>query len=146
VQVLRLRADFVSAASNDAGHGGPGDLLAALFDIRTPSGAEAGKESVSCLAIPEHQQLCHSAFVLGGDTCGIAGGNLQFDPLDADKDDYSQNCIGGAADEARTEYWQIHVKGQNVMFADGHAKWYKGFNGGEMTFGYNVMTNWITLN
>ena len=66
VQVLRLRADFVSAASNDAGHGGPGDLLAALFDIRTPSGAEAGKESVSCLAIPEHQQLCHSAFVLGG--------------------------------------------------------------------------------
>jgi prepilin-type N-terminal cleavage/methylation domain-containing protein/prepilin-type processing-associated H-X9-DG protein len=103
-------------------------------------------ETATLAAIKSTRLLFPSAFVLGGDTCGIAGGKLQFDPLDADKDDYSQNCIGGAADEARTEYWQIHVKGQNVMFADGHAKWYKGFNGGEMTFGYNVMTNWITLN
>jgi hypothetical protein len=66
VQVLRLHADFVSAVSNDAGHGGPGDLLAALFAIRTPSGARVGKESVSLLAIPGHQQLAHSVFVLKG--------------------------------------------------------------------------------
>jgi hypothetical protein len=66
VQVLRLHADFVAAASNDAGHGGPGDLLAARFAIRTPSGARAGKESVSVLAIPGHQQLAHSVFVLKG--------------------------------------------------------------------------------
>jgi hypothetical protein len=66
VQVLRLHADFVDAASNDAGHGGPGDVLAALFDIRTPSGAKAGTESVSVLAIPGHQQLAHSAFALNG--------------------------------------------------------------------------------
>ncbi|HWC58759.1 MAG TPA: DUF1559 domain-containing protein [Verrucomicrobiae bacterium] len=85
-----------------------------------------------------------SCFVLGGDTCGIAGGALHFDPLDADKDDYSQNCIGGAADDAVTEYWQIHTKGQNVLFADGHAKWFQGFSPGEMTFGYNAMTNWMT--
>jgi hypothetical protein len=65
-QVLRLRAHFVDAASNDAGHGGPGDVLAARFDIRTPSGAEAGMESVSLLAIPGHQQLAHSVFVLKG--------------------------------------------------------------------------------
>lgn len=65
-RVLHLRAHFVDAASNNAGHGGPGDLLAALFDIRTPSGAEAGMESVSLLAIPRHQQLAHSVFVLKG--------------------------------------------------------------------------------
>jgi len=85
-----------------------------------------------------------SAFVLSGDTCGVAGGALHFNPLDADKDDYSQNCVGGAANDAITEFWQIHAKGQNVLFADGHARWYKEFNPGEMTFGYNVMTNWMT--
>jgi prepilin-type N-terminal cleavage/methylation domain-containing protein/prepilin-type processing-associated H-X9-DG protein len=89
--------------------------------------------------------LFPSAFVLGGDTAGTKsnGAGLQFEPLDADKDDYVQNCVGGAADPALTEYWQIHSKGQNVMFADGHSKWYKGFNPGEMTFAYASMTNWI---
>jgi hypothetical protein len=66
VQVLHLRAFFVSAANNSAGHGGPGDVLAARFAIRTPSGAKAGKESVSLVAIPGHQQLAHSVFVLKG--------------------------------------------------------------------------------
>jgi hypothetical protein len=66
VQVLRLHADLVAAVSNDAGHGGPGDVLAALFAIRTPNGARAGKESVSLVAIPRHQQLAHSVFVLKG--------------------------------------------------------------------------------
>ena len=84
-----------------------------------------------------------TAFVLGGDTAGTVDGRILFDPLDADKDDYTQNCIGGAADDSLTEYWQIHSKGQNVMFADGHSKWYKGFNGGDMTFGYDCMTNWV---
>ncbi len=85
-----------------------------------------------------------SAFVLGGDTAGVKGGRIIFDPLDADKDDYTQNCVGGAADDSLTEFWQIHSKGQNVMFADGHSKWYKIFNPGEMTFSYNVMTNWTS--
>jgi hypothetical protein len=66
VQVLRLRADFVAAADNSAGHGGPGDVLAARFAIRTPSGARAGMESVSLTAIPGHQQLAYSVFVLKG--------------------------------------------------------------------------------
>ncbi len=89
--------------------------------------------------------LLTSAFVLGGDTAGTVnnGTGLKFDPLDADKDDYTQNCVGGAASPNHTEYWQIHSKGQNVMFADGHAKWYKGYNSGELTFAYAVMTNWI---
>ena len=42
-----------------------------------------------------------AAYVLGGDTAGTKsnGAGLQFDPLDADKDDYTQNCVGGAADD-----------------------------------------------
>jgi len=85
-----------------------------------------------------------SAYVLGGDTAGTKsnGAGLQFDPLDDDKDDYVQNCVGGAADPAITEYWQIHSRGQNIMFADGHSKWYKIYNPGEMTFAYTTMTNW----
>jgi prepilin-type N-terminal cleavage/methylation domain-containing protein/prepilin-type processing-associated H-X9-DG protein len=90
--------------------------------------------------------LFTSAFVLGGDTAGTKsnGTGLQFDPLDADKDDYSQNCVGGAADDAITEFWRIHSNGQNILFADGHSKWYKGFSAGEMTFAYTTMTNWMT--
>jgi prepilin-type N-terminal cleavage/methylation domain-containing protein/prepilin-type processing-associated H-X9-DG protein len=89
--------------------------------------------------------LFPSAFVLGGDTAGIpnSNGTLSFDPLDADKDDYTQNCVGGAADAGITEFWQIHSKGQNIMFADGHSKWDKAYNPGEMTFAYTAMTNWI---
>jgi prepilin-type N-terminal cleavage/methylation domain-containing protein/prepilin-type processing-associated H-X9-DG protein len=85
-----------------------------------------------------------SAYVLGGDTAGIASdsGNLTFYQDDADKDDYSQNCVGGAADPDYTEAWQIHSKGQNIMFADGHSKWYKTYNPGEETFNYSTMTNW----
>jgi len=66
VRILRLHADFVTAANNSAGHGGPGDVLAALFNIRTPGGAKAGTESVSLLSIPGHQTLGHSAFALNG--------------------------------------------------------------------------------
>ena len=87
-----------------------------------------------------------SALVLGGDTAGVQAppGAIQpFDPLDADKDDYTQNCVGGPANGSPFEIWQIHSKGQNVMFADGHSKWYKVFNVSDMTFGYTMMTNWI---
>ena len=88
--------------------------------------------------------LFPSAFVLGGDTAGITSdtGTLTFYQDDADKDDYTQNCVGGAADPSITEAWQIHSRGQNVMFADGHSKWYKNYNAGEMTFNYTTMTNW----
>jgi prepilin-type N-terminal cleavage/methylation domain-containing protein len=84
-----------------------------------------------------------SAYVLGGDTAGTVGGRMIFDPQDADKDDYTQNCVGGAAAAYLTEYWQIHGQGQNLMFADGHSKWYKNYNAAEMTFAYGIMTNWV---
>src|ERR1017187_1863653 len=51
------------------------------------------------------------AYVLSGDT-------LDFDPGDADKDDYSQNCVGGLANGSPWEDWQAHSKGQNILFAD----------------------------
>ena len=85
-----------------------------------------------------------SAYVLSGDTCGIpnVSGGGSFDPLDADKDDYSQNCVGGAANGSPFELWQVHSKGQNILFADGHVKWYKGYDTNEMTFRYDSMHGW----
>ena len=88
-----------------------------------------------------------AAFVLSGDTCGIpnvtsgeGGGN--FDPDDADKDDYSQNCVGGSENGTPFELWQVHSLGQNILFADGHVKWYKGYNADEMTFRYDSISGW----
>lgn len=93
--------------------------------------------------------LFPSAYVLSGDTCGIpkvsSGEGLgdSFDPLDADKDDYSQNCVGGPTNGTPYELWQVHSQGQNVLFGDGHAKWYKGYSASDMTFNYTTMTNWM---
>jgi prepilin-type processing-associated H-X9-DG protein len=92
--------------------------------------------------------LYPSAFVLSGDTCGIpkvtagegAGGS--FDPLDADKDDYTQNCVGGAANGMPFELWQVHSLGQNILFADGHAQWFKGYDTNAMTFRYDSLHGW----
>ena len=92
--------------------------------------------------------LFPSAYVLSGDTCGIPklssgeGTGGTFDPLDADKDDYSQNCVGGPTNGTPYELWQVHTLGQNILFADGHSKWYKGYNANEMTFAYTTITNW----
>jgi prepilin-type N-terminal cleavage/methylation domain-containing protein/prepilin-type processing-associated H-X9-DG protein len=79
--------------------------------------------------------LIPTAFVLGGDT-------VDFDPLDADKDDYTQNCVGGAANGSPALDWQTHNRGQNLLFADGHAKWFKGYDTNEMTFRYDSMHGW----
>jgi prepilin-type N-terminal cleavage/methylation domain-containing protein len=100
-------------------------------------------QAICCAPVNGNKILFPSGYVLGGDTAGISGGQLLFYPLDADKDDYTQNCVGGAAPPNITEVWQIHSLGQNIMFADGHSKWYKTYNPSEMTFAYNVMTNWI---
>jgi len=37
---------------------------------------------------------------------------------------------------------QIRYHGQNILFADGHSKWYKGFDTNEMTFRYDSMRGW----
>jgi prepilin-type N-terminal cleavage/methylation domain-containing protein/prepilin-type processing-associated H-X9-DG protein len=98
--------------------------------------------------------LLPSAYVLSGDTCGIpnVSGGGSFDPFDADKDDYTQNCVGGTNNgyayetsqgvNYQWELWQVHGVGQNILFADGHAAWYKGYDANEMTFRYGSMSCW----
>jgi prepilin-type N-terminal cleavage/methylation domain-containing protein/prepilin-type processing-associated H-X9-DG protein len=88
-----------------------------------------------------------SQYVLSGDTCGVPvkdDDGLNFDPLDADKDDYTQNCVGGADNGSPYETWQVHTLGQNVLFADGHAKYYKAYIPAEMTFRYDSISAWDT--
>ncbi len=79
-----------------------------------------------------------SMFVLCGDT-------LDFEPEDADKDDYTQNCVGGPANGIPWEEWQAHSKGQNILFADGHAKWYRDYDTNEMTFRYDTISAWDSV-
>jgi prepilin-type N-terminal cleavage/methylation domain-containing protein/prepilin-type processing-associated H-X9-DG protein len=82
----------------------------------------------------------------------LSGDTLDFTPDDADKDDYTQNCVGGPANgfdyetsipaPYQWEEWQAHSKGQNILFVDGHAKWYKGYDTNEMTFRYDRISCW----
>jgi prepilin-type N-terminal cleavage/methylation domain-containing protein/prepilin-type processing-associated H-X9-DG protein len=74
-------------------------------------------------------------YVLSGDT-------QDFTPEDSDKDDYSQNCVGGPANGIPWEAWQAHSSGQNILFNDGHAKWYKGYETNDMTFRYDSIHGW----
>ena len=86
-----------------------------------------------------------STHVLAGDTTGM---NLDhslgmfFQPDDADKDDYTQDCVGGNASESQAVEWRTHGKGQNLLFDDGHVKWYAGYDTNEMTFRYDSMHGW----
>jgi hypothetical protein len=66
VQVLRLHTTDLSDVVNHAGHGGPGDVFAVVYDLRTPGGAEAGKAYLSCTAATASVNLCHAAYVLKG--------------------------------------------------------------------------------
>ena len=68
VQVLRLHSVGVSQVVNSAGHGGAGNVVALVFEVRTPGGAEAGKAYASCTFVrgPGPVALCHGAFVLNG--------------------------------------------------------------------------------
>jgi prepilin-type N-terminal cleavage/methylation domain-containing protein/prepilin-type processing-associated H-X9-DG protein len=79
-----------------------------------------------------------AALVLSGDTVWD-----QLAEFDADKDDYVQNCVGGPDNGLFSwKEWRVHSQGQNVLFADGHAKWYKGYDTNEMTFRYDSMSGW----
>ena len=92
-----------------------------------------------CAAVNAKQILFPAAYVLAGDT--IDGGQY-FLPNDADKDDYSQNCVGGDANGTPSVEWKAHHNGQDILFADAHVKWYKGYNPSEMTFRYGSMHGW----
>ena len=78
------------------------------------------------------------AFVLSGDTIWDNSSSA----IDADKDDYSQNCVGGLDNGTPWEEWRAHNQGQNTLFADGHSKWYQGYDTNEMTFRYDSIQGW----
>lgn len=65
-----------------------------------------------------------------------------FLPNDADKDHFSQNCVGGDVNGIPSVEWQAHNGGQNILFAGGHVKWYKRYNPNEVTFRYESMAAW----
>jgi prepilin-type N-terminal cleavage/methylation domain-containing protein len=87
-----------------------------------------------------------SAYVLSGDSVWSTDDVVNSDK-DADKDDYLWDCVGNATDpngnDETTADWQVHSKGQNILFDDGHVKFYKGYNTNEMTFRYDSM-NWFS--
>ena len=94
-------------------------------------------------AVARQRIVFPSEFVLTGDTGGALGSGPFFDPLDADKDDYSQNCVGGPTGGGGAWVaWQRHGAGQNILFADGHAKWCGGYVPSEMTFRYDSISAW----
>jgi prepilin-type N-terminal cleavage/methylation domain-containing protein/prepilin-type processing-associated H-X9-DG protein len=90
-------------------------------------------------AVNGRQILFPAAYVLSGDTIDNAQYFLRDDD---DKDDYSQNCVGGATNGTPAVEWQAHNHGQNLLFADGHVRWYKGYAPAEMTFRYGSMHGW----
>ena len=79
-----------------------------------------------------------AAYVLSGDAPWIGADCTN----DADKDDYVNNCVGGPTNGTPAKEWQSHSKGQNILFDDGHAKWYQGCDTNEMTFRYDSMHGW----
>lgn len=75
-------------------------------------------------------------FVAGGDVPKgqISPGTsaTQFDPLDADKDDYTQKVIGN----------DLHNGSQNFLFADNHAKAMMEYEPNAMTYRYQTVSDW----
>lgn len=81
-----------------------------------------------------------TSFVAIGDT--FSSGANSFSATDADKDNYSQNTVGGPANGTPFVEWKRHNEGQNLAFADGHVKWFKTYDPGQMTFRYKEMHGW----
>ncbi len=78
-------------------------------------------------------------FVIGGDV------NRNFTANNADKDDYTQNCVGlPGLITSPGIYWEPQHDGAlNVLFADGHVKRYREYDAKEMTFDYQDIVPWV---
>lgn len=101
--------------------------------------AETGKFS----SVKRGRITYPQSFILSGDTGGDMASGGFFEPIDADKDDYTQNCVGGpAGGGALWMAWQRHNRGQNILFADGHVQWYGAYVANDMTFRYDAMSAW----
>jgi hypothetical protein len=62
-QVLRVRTVLTSSAVNDARNGGPGDVTALEFAVRS-GGDRIGTADISCTTVTGKVQVCHAGFVL----------------------------------------------------------------------------------
>ena len=110
-----------------------------LSDYSYFNGARAAFLVSSNFASLNSKQILYpAAYVLSGDAPWTGAECTN----DADKDDYTFNCVGGATNEVPAKEWQSHNKGQNILFDDGHVKWYKGYETNEMTFRYDSMHGW----
>lgn len=107
---------------------------------------EGGKQEFASVSIKKIEYP--SAFVLAGDTTKGPTPETTFTVDDCDKDDYVYNCVGGDLSEfpphvpVQWKGWQVHMQGQNILFADGHADWFKGYVKGAMTFRYDRLAMW----
>jgi hypothetical protein len=102
------------------------------------NGVRAAMIVISNFASVDTKQIRFpSEYVLSADTVWTGDGIA-----DSDKDDYTQNCVGGAVNGNPWCGWQVHNKGQNVLFSDDHVKWYKGYDPNEMTFRYDSIHGW----
>jgi hypothetical protein len=81
----------------------------------------------------------HTAYVLSGDAPWY---DTKNNINDADKDDYTHNCVGGKINGTPAKAWQMHNRGQDLLFEDGHARWYQGYVTNEMTFRYESIQGW----
>ena len=115
----------------------PNDLLSSYSYFNGVRAAYITTSS-NFASVDSKKVLFPVAYVLSGD----APWSDQWSTNDADKDDYSFNCIGGPTNGIPAKEWQTHKKGQNILFDDGHAKWYKGYEADEMTFRYDSMHGW----
>ena len=93
-------------------------------------------------SVDDKQIRYPAAFVLSGDTSSDPKAGSTFAANDADKDDYSQNCVGGSINGTPAEPFKIHEQGQNLLFVDGHARWYRGYRTNDMTFRYDSLHGW----
>ena len=107
-------------------------------------GARAAYVTAGNFAAVDRRRITYpQAYVLAGDTGGVMASGGLFDPSDADKDDYTQNCVGGPIGSgAPWMAWQRHGAGQNLLFADGHVQWYGGYVANDMTFRYDALRSW----
>lgn len=74
-------------------------------------------------------------YILSGDT------NWPFDTDDADPDNYTQDTLFAYQADPRLpddENALVHTDRLNVLFADLHARPYRGFSVADMTFSYDV--------
>ncbi len=113
----------------------PGDLKGQFSYFN--SGRAAYVIETNYASVDMRQVRFPSAHVLSGDTLWVA-----IEAFDADKDDYGNNCVGGPANGTPYVEWQRHTGGQNLLFVDGHAQWFGGYDAGKMTFRYDSMHGW----